>query len=281
MKELKKRILEREPQLLKQNYQNLINKISIGDFNMSFSALKNFSISPLSFIKYKCREKKDTDALKLGRLTHLLILEPHLFDEKYIIIQKAKGFEGNNWAKKENKDIKVAAEAKAVEQGKEVIQVPLLEEALEFKDAVLGNSSAGDVVRGCTVYEKSLIWEAHGYTWRGFIDGYGKRYSFDLKKVRDARTRKMRWVYQDEKFHWQGYLYNTATSKYKYKDFYIIAYDGDLNVNVIKIDQYDLMRAEAEINDILKHFNQCAISEQWMYSLEYWTEEGYVKSSEI
>ena len=44
---------------------------------LSFSSLKSFKKSPREFLAYKKRAIKETPAMRMGTLVHLLVLEPH------------------------------------------------------------------------------------------------------------------------------------------------------------------------------------------------------------
>jgi len=273
MENLKKRIQERNPSLLKKKHRDYINRISEGDFHLSHTSLVEFSESPLSFLKYKVGDKKDSSAMKEGRLVHSLILQPEKFDDNYILIEKK--LKESTWAKKENAEHKKELKKRAEEEGKELVTLEELENALEFKDTVLGNKFAGDLIRSCNSFEMDVRWEYYGYKWRGFIDAVDTSWSIDCKKVRDARPQKLKWQAINRKFAWQAFHYNVALDVDFYRDFYFVCYDNSLRVSVLKIDFEQLRIAHHEIDNQIKKFKECVLWDNWDQSLEYNSLDGY------
>lgn len=268
---------------LYEKFKPEIEQLNMGEFSMSYSAIREFSKSPLHYLKYKTGDKTRTDAMKFGSLVHLLVLEPHLFDSQYLILTKAPGYEGNNWAKSENKLRAQQAEAHAESMGLEIVKIDYLEKALDLKDAILTNSVAGELIRNCDVYEKRKLFQWNNLTWTGFVDGAASNYIIDLKGVPDADPSKIRWKMRDGKWHWQAFLYLIAMGK-PINDtnfFYNICYDNDGNVSVIRQDWVDLQNAHAELKDICVKFQDCIIGDNWNYSHEFTTENGYYQSSAL
>ena len=264
-------------------FERYVDELSLGNYTLSYSSIREFDKSPLHFLKYKTGVKEQTDAMKMGSLLHLLILQPHKFKETYIILKKADGFESNTWAKGENKLNKEIIELEAVKTAKIVSEIDRLIEALNLKDAILLNSMAGDLIRGCRSFEKSITFDWHNQSWKSYVDGIAQNYAIDLKKVPDANPNKLRWKLKDDKWHWQAFLYLKGL-KMPMDDahfFYNICYDGSGNVCVIRQSWVDLSLAHAELESAISQLTNCIISEDWLYSYEFKTDMGYYDSSEL
>lgn len=282
-----KKLLERINNLegdisLYNKFQPYIDKMTLGDFTLSASSIKAFAQSPLHFLKYKVDEFVTTPSMEAGKLLHMLILEPHKFLNHYMIKTKAEGFEGNAWNKKENKEKAEMLQAEADATGKTLIDLSVLEDALDLKDAILTNSYAGELIKGCNNYERKFKMKWKGFNWTGIIDGVANNYIIDLKKVPDAEPRKVRWEIRNRRFNWQGLLYMRAMKMFNdYSFYYNICYDGNGNVTVVRQDWFSLSMAEAQIIETLKKLEDCIIGENWLYSYEFNTEMGYYTSSEL
>lgn len=281
---LNDRILSLEPtREIDTEFQDYITKLTLGDFSLSYSSVRAFAKSPLHFLKYKTGTHAVTPAMVFSRLVHLLVLEPHKFFKKYEILTKAEGFEESTWAKKENKDRKAEVYAVAASQNKEVIELENLEKALIMKEAILSNSMAGALVRGCDKFELRTEREWNKLLWKGVIDGKAPNYLIDVKSVPDANPSKLRWKQRDDKWHWQAYLYMRMvrmpiTEGYY---FYNICYDPQGSVSVVRQTWMDMSLAKAELLEVCEKFTDCIISEEWNYSYEFYSEQGYFESSEL
>lgn len=282
--ELKERILNRDGSTnYMEKFNPYIQKLNLNEYTLSFSAIQSFSKSPLHFLRYKTGMRKVTDAMEFGTLLHLLILEPHLFEENYLILHKAKGFENNTWSKGENKAQKLKIETLAAENNKKVISIDNLELALDLKDNILTNSYAGDLIRSCHTYEQPIKFEWNNETWTGFVDGKAHNYIVDLKKVPDANPEKLKWQQVREKWAWQGFLYLKGCNMPLNDEyfFYNICYDGDGNVTVIRQSWMSLMSAKTQIELCCEKLNECIVSENWNYSYEFYTDMGYYNAFEL
>lgn len=281
--ELNDEILKRDysEDELPKEFAKYVEQLIIGDFTLSYSSIKAFSESPLSFLRYKTKDKKRTPSMEFGSLLHTLVLEPTKFESEYIILDKL--VKESTWAKKENKIHKSEIELKALEEKKQVVTMENLTKALDLKKAILKNSYAGYLINGCIEYEKPIKFDWYNFTWTGYIDGLGQNYIIDLKKVTDARPHKIKWRAIDAKWNWQAFLYLQGTEKNHgdHNHFYNICYDDNGNVSVIRQTWMDVNIALASLVKICDKFNDCIIQNTWDYSYEFWTENGYYKSDQL
>ncbi len=276
---LKERIERREVPFDPSEYQAFIDKMNTGDFSLSFTSIKEFASAPLDFLRYKIGKKPETDSMRLGDLEHTMILEPEKFYDKFLILEKPKGFEEFTWAKKENKIAKQNAEIEAATKELTVVTIDEVEKALEIKECILSNEVAGAMVNGCERYEQPVKFELFGFTWFGVIDAHDRRVILDLKKVADARPNKLRWPFQERKMNWQAFLYRYALKGHH--DFYNICYDSHGRVSVVKMADFDIQAAQAQIEKACIALRECIIGDNWNQSLEFRTQMGYFESSEL
>jgi len=260
------------------NIQELIKNIDSGELTLSYSALKEFAISPAHFIRYKTDEKEQTEAMKIGLLQHTLILQPHLVGQNFMFLQKP--IPDATWAKTENKQYKESMITTAEQENKILLDNEDLRNCAKLADAISENQFANDLLTNAIEFEKEIHFDFDNYKWHGFIDGVGKDFNFDLKAVPNATPEKLRWLQKERKFHWQAYLYNYATGN-ELGDFYNICYDNDFNITVIKQDQTSQSRAKIDIEKTLQKFKECTIMEAWNQGFEFYTENGFYLSSEL
>lgn len=252
---------------IKDPFTELMRRLDSKKEKLSVSSFKEFANSPKHFIRYKMREKKQTDAMLKGSVTHCLILEPDEFNERYIVVNKPdrRTKEGKaQWA-----DILAEVEA----TGKEIVPQDMFDTANRVKDFCYKNKSIRWVLDNTTTTEQHVKWELGGYKWRGFVDGNGASFYMDLKGMRDASPKKAKYTIRDMRYLWQGYLYGRAP-ECKGKDFYIICLEDMPNGCVIEIDHKTLQAQADEIEWYLYQFKKCVFEGAWDRGYDYFTKDG-------
>lgn len=258
--------------------QELITKIDLGEITLSYSALKEFAISPAHFVRYKTGKKEQTEAMKIGQLQHTLILQPELVGQKFIFLNKP--VPEATWAKAENKEYKETMQNIAAAENKILLDIEDYRNAIALRDILMSNKFFAALIESTNEFEKEIIFDYDNYMWHGFIDGSGLDFNFDLKAVPNATPEKLKWLQRDRKFHWQAYLYNYATGN-EFGDFYNICYDNDFNITILKQDSISQSRAKIEIDNTLSKFKECTIIDAWDEGFEFYTDKGYYLSSEL
>lgn len=258
--------------------QELIQKIDSGEITLSYSALKEFAISPAHFVRYKLDQKEQTEAMQVGQLQHTLILQPELVDQKFMFLLKPDM--SATWAKAENKAYKENMQLISMQENKILLDAAHFENAIALRNILRTNKFFTALFENTIEFEKEIIFDYDNYKWHGFIDGHGKGFNYDLKSVPNATPEKLKWLQRDRKFHWQAYLYNLATGN-EFGDFYNICYDNDFNITIIKQDSMSQSRAKIEIDNTLSKFKECTIMDAWNEGFEFYTEQGFYLSSEL
>ena len=190
-------------------FKKEIEQIYKKEKHLSFSALKAFLQSPRHFFRYKT-EKETTPAMEEGKMFHMAILEPDVFRQKYWVLDdKAKCEEIGGKVPRNTKVYKEWQQKQIdLNPGKELISKEDYDLYLKMGD-YLGECSATKwIMEGLIHREKDFKFEHNGFIIKGKIDGEGKDYCMDLKKVADASFKKVKWVIYDMFYPMQGAIYS-------------------------------------------------------------------------
>jgi len=274
--DLYKEIENQQPEIITPAHREAIDKLDSGDFHLSFSKLRRFMVSPWALVCYMAKEFKDTAAMKLGALEHVIILEPKEFEKRYVVYSKED--ESKTWGQLPNKAIKAEAEAEAIDGNKICVPLEMVLEAINRKNLIYNNLVSGELLRGCNYFEKKLEWDYLGYNWLGYIDGGCPAYFLDIKKVPDAIPRKLKWTAKDRDFAGQGFLYNKGLGVAPYRESYFICVDGSETVTTIEFKGFQYQEAEANIIEAVNKLNECRSEGAWTMNKEFWCpdeDKGY------
>lgn len=258
--------------------EELFEQLSKGEISLSYSALREFAESPAHFVRYKTKEKKTTDAMRFGSLVHCAVLEPDELDSRYLVFDRsAMPFPESTLNKKENKAYKLALEAQAASESKELVDSSDWNKAMKLRDLVHENIPASKALNKCFEYEQGFTYDLDGYKFRGYVDGVGFNHIVDLKKVTDASPDKIRYKAIREKWHWQAYLYAKSinpSNPFIVDVYYVCVCDSDMGISVNKIEWSLLNQAQAEIENVVDSFKKCIDTGDWESNYDYWSDNG-------
>jgi hypothetical protein len=270
--------------------QELINKLSKGDYKLSFSALSAFAVSPRNFITYKLQERAPTKAMILGEALHVAILQPHLFKSLYIagpsvnaatregkkawldLLEQCTGIEGEKMTfGKIQQTIKDKS-------GITILDNTAIEELKRKQDAVLNNficKSFLDRLQMAEVDIPEVV--INDITFRGRVDGLGDDFIIDLKNVPSAVIKRAENEIRARRLHWQGFIYSYAYDMLKAP--YILAVDDDGETSVHKFSNYQLDEAERQIMKLTDAFKRRCFEGSfdprvWDSSQDFWSQDG-------
>ena len=209
---------------------------------LSYSALKQFDISPNHLLAYWNRDIEPSAAQIKGTLIHTLTLEADKFDEQYAI------FEGKV------KRGKAYDEFVESNEGKKIISVNDYNEASLVKAAVWENESVKELFNNTNSTEELIRWRNSGGMYKGFVDGIGDDFIFDLKTCASSEPVKFTNDCFKYGYAMQGAMYLNATGK---KDYYIIAVENKLpfNVTLFKMSDELLAYGLSEFERIVANYN--------------------------
>lgn len=132
---------------------------------VNWSTLKAIGVSPKHYLHLLSTPRKDTDALRLGRLTHCAVFEPDLLSSRYVVMPRfnrtmkdetalAKGYDGGKEA---------AAHWLANAGSREVVEADQYEAARAMATAIFADPvAAAYVVSG---------WSEHRIDWTDALTG--------------------------------------------------------------------------------------------------------------
>ena len=255
----------------------LKQQLHSGDITLSFSAIKSFSKSPSHFIRYKLKQVKETAAMKKGSLIHCAILEPNEFENRYKVLSKDMlPYPDKDFRNAENKAFKEQFESKCLDEGIEIITPSEYEEAIKHIDLVKTNEIISPKINGLIHKEKDVYFEFGGFNWKGYIDGIGTNYELDLKTVSDATPDKLKWKLNEEKYHWQHFLYSQSNYVGSWFDFYNVFVDSEYGISLVKLSKENIYQAENELLKLLEMFKMCIENDLWHMNYEFWSNgKGY------
>ncbi|MCC6256213.1 MAG: PD-(D/E)XK nuclease-like domain-containing protein [Ignavibacteriaceae bacterium] len=250
--------------------EELIRKLQKNEIVLSFSSLKEFAKSPRHFVKYKTEEKKQTQAMKIGKAFHCMILEPLKFDELYIVnFQHEMPFPNKDLRNAENKKAKEVLLKEAKEAGKELLTETEYEELKTYQRIINDNQISKSLLNKITKTEVKIEYVFNGLNFIGYIDAIGNGMILDLKKCADATPKvAIRTSFQNL-WNLQGCLYTFAIDEFM--TFYNIAVD----LESVTVLNYSSEAKEAGFNQLQKltdNFKKCIDGNLWDSGYEFWAD---------
>lgn len=211
---------------------------------LSYSALKQFDISPNHLLAYWNRDLTSSAAQIKGTLIHTLTLEADTFDDKYAI------FEGKV------KRGKAYDEFLESNEGKVIVSVSDYNEASLIASAVQTNEAVHELFMETTAVEQLVEWEHNGLKFKGFIDGIGSDFNFDLKSCASAEPKKFTNDCFKYGYPMQGAMYNIALGGTGLEDYYIVAVENKspYNVTLFKMTKELLQYGLDEYERLIEKF---------------------------
>lgn len=223
---------------------------------VNWSTLQEMTRSPLHYQAILKAERRDTDKMALGRLTHCAVLEPDALPLRYAVWTGGRRV-GSEW------DAFVDAHA-----GREVVCEADYATALAIRDAVHANPDAHELLTGGSA-EVTLTWtdpETHLHC-KGRLDYLKPETLTDLKTTRDAETRIFGVRAARLLYHGQlgFYAMGARASGYEAVAVRIIAVESapPHDVAVFELDDDALYAGEELARDLLRRVADCQQTGQW------------------
>lgn len=259
-----------------QDFNDIVNRIMTGDKALSYSSLRQFLESPKHFKNY-IMNPEQTEAMIQGQRFHEACLEPDKFKAKYWVlddIEKVKEIGGGNpRVTKKYKEWK--QEQIDLNEGREMLKIDEYNMYLSMSNYLRVNKATSKFMNNLTDTEASIEFEHDGFKVKGKVDGHGKneeKFIIDLKKVADARYKKVKWNIEDDNLHLQAGLY---CHHLRIMNYYLICIDSKCNTTVIKIDQSVIEKGFQRFEYAIERFQECAEQDLWNSSYEFYN-NGYI-----
>lgn len=266
----------------------LIEKIKKKQLRLSFSSIKSFT-SPKEFLEYKLKKFKASPDMIFGSLCHVLILQPHLFDEKFVVVSKGPSTDNqitfatdylsgmpieeaysNNY--KTGNHTKIYEELKdyfaAVQSGKEIITNDVYDKAKKLTDYLIDTPLFLKYLDVLSDVEVEVKWTVNGWSFLGYIDGQITGLKFDLKYTKNANPDAFERDIIKMKYYMQAGMYDDATPEAIDK-YVIIAFDAKGNFCDIVIDRSFIEYGKREYKYLLAMLEKCAAEDRWDESYNF------------
>lgn len=258
-----------------EDYSSLVHeKIEAGK-GVSYSSLKRFRDSPLSYIEYLMTPFQRTPAMLLGSVVDDLVTNKEKFWENWFIIPEKPNLRTNAGKAEMELYREIAGNA-------EVIEEELFNEAVIISEALYKNEKVRYYLEKV---EKTQEWisfthKETGLKVRGIIDFESykdqdeyKHFIADLKTARSAKDED--FIRDGAKLWYNGQvgIYTLAKKavSFEFPDFYHIVVEtkSPYNTNVLKSDRKYIDVCQMEVHNTLMAFKYCLDNNLWHQSYEF------------
>jgi hypothetical protein len=204
---------------------------------LSSTACKLLLTSPKTYHYVTKYGSQDSDAFAVGRLTHLMALEPHRVEE-YEVIEV------------QSKNAKAWQEAKGK---RNICTRKEYDEAQRVADALLRNEHVLDLIQGCE-FEQLAIGMIGGIPFRAKADIIADGFLADLKTTTDLRA----FPYSAKKYGYdvQAFIY-TRLFGVPIDRFYFIAIDkASLDIGIYSVSPEFIQEGERKTMEAIETYKQ-------------------------
>jgi hypothetical protein len=205
---------------------------------LSSSACKMLMDSPKSYYYTQKYGQKDSNAFNVGRIVHMMALEPHKVEETYEVIP-----------------IKSRATKTFQEAISHLTKITITEfsEAERLANALLRNGQVSTLMRGCE-FEVPMIGMHEGLPFRSKADMYNPLSNaiLDLKTTTNLKAFKI--SAHKYSYDLQCYLYCTLFNS-PWQEFKFIAIDKQsLDIGVYEVSESFYLRGKAKLQRAIEMY---------------------------
>jgi len=237
---------------------NISNDSYHASEGLSRSALMRFKKSPQHYwYEYESglyQRPEPTPAFVLGDVVHTLVLEPEMYDQRYVTSPK---FDRRTNAGKEAHQAFVATSA-----GRTVLSEDIAAQSIAMASSVRVNELAQELLVGGLV-EQSIYWthEATGIQLKARPDSWSGHLIVDLKTSVDASAR----AFQSSAWNYGYYLQSAFISEaLKSIDiemekfvFLVVEKEPPYATAIYMLDEDALDFGIVQLNELMRRFKQC------------------------
>jgi len=233
----------------------------------NWSKIKHVLTSPAHYKAELAKERKTTDAMRIGTAAHTLILEPHLWDEQIRMAPTAlmtgsgtlsSGKEARAWLATVPVDCTVLTDDEA-------------ERVRGMAQAVADHEAAQEVLRLCKTRELSFTWQSMGKHRKGSADALGSGILCDLKTDGEwgETTTPFSFVNKADRLHYFGqfgyYQEGLAENGHQIDEMIwtVVGSKAPFNVLVISLDKDGMAHARDEAYEAMRRMVECETSGKW------------------
>lgn len=279
-------------------YIQLLKRIQSKEEVLSFTSLKEFSISPKNFIKYKLKEKTPpTDAMLEGSVCDALLCDYIKplgleFERNFSLVSDSPSTEnqqkfcdaiisgstpeeakkiGNPRGDAQELFEQYKSYIEASKSGKQSISQSLYDKCEEIVSGLKKSELINYFLDNVLDVQIKTEWTDNGYKFVGYKDAEGHNLLIDFKKMPDANPDKVEYEIKSRKIYLQQGMY--AKEFEGIPECYLIVYDSTGNFSVIKLDYSYISYGIREYEYLISKFDQCVKQNRWDESFNFFDVE--------
>lgn len=239
----------------------------IGKNALSKGGLVALAKSPAHLKTYRDNPPDPTPAMIFGSQFHYAVLEPDLFDKRYVVAPSV------DRRTKKGKAEWAEFQLSLAENNQEVITQDSFDLIRSMRDSVFESEVAKGLLSD-GLAEQSIFWNhpTWGFPCKARPDFINEQYHLliDLKTANDASPEAFAKAAANLKYHWQGYWYLTGIKDVfdnggEYKDFIFIVVEKTppYSVQNYILQQEHMALAREQIKPLLSRYAECFASDVW------------------
>jgi len=237
----------------------------IGKNALSKGGLVALEKSPAHLKAYRDNPPDPTLAMIFGSQFHYAVLEPELFDKRYVVAPSV------DRRTKKGKAEWAEFQLSLAENNQEVITQENLDLIRQMRDTVFKSEVASGLL-SAGVAEQSIFWNhpTWGFPCKCRPDFINEKYDVvvDLKSANEANPKAFARAAVNLKYHWQGYWYLAGIKQIlhdRYKDFIFIVVEKapPYAVQIYILQREHISLAREQIKPLLSRYAECFASDNW------------------
>jgi exodeoxyribonuclease VIII len=227
---------------------------------LSYSSIKEFAKSPVHYINYLNKPRKQTAELTFGSALHCLLLEPNEFSNRYSISRK---FDLRKTADKAEYETLLAD---AESTGKTILQQDLYDEVSQLAHHVNSNQSFVELMFHAEVEQKDNV-ELFGLPFVRIKDIQSGGYTIDIKTVQDASLQALNKDFFNYQYYIQAAVYGGDFA------FYVVEKNPPFYNGLMEVSKEWLEYGQAKLEKLCLAFNHCLENpDSFSKSYDFWYE---------
>lgn len=283
VKKSKKEIDERIskiPEARHEDYSAIVREKIENGGGLSYSSLKRFIESPISYIHYlTAPQKEKTPSLILGSVVDILLTDVANFHEKIFMIPEAVN-------RRTNEGRQIWEMYQTLAEGKMVIDPEIYQKAVEISEAAWKNDDVRFYLERVARFQVPLrfIHRKTKLPIRGFIDFESeeepKDHEYFIGDLKTGVSAHENDYPRDYVKWWYNGQVGTYTMGYKYKWKFpafihvVVETSEPYNSNVFRIDSEEITEAQAEVQNAIVSFKYCFDNNLWHKSYDFVRDEA-------
>lgn len=227
---------------------------------LSNSGLREFRRSPAHYLASTKKERKQTEAMVLGTLAHLMVFEPKEVFKQFAVLPEL------DLRTTKGKDLKAKVEAD--NPGKTLIKKTDFDAATEAARQVVTHPKLVPLLPHVDT-EVSFVWDENGVHCKGRADAIHMERGIilDLKTTQSAAFDEFSRTIATSGYHYQGAWYRHGLRKLgvgvDYFTLIAVEKEPPYGVQVFELDEALMDKAMHKISGYLEQYKKCLETGKW------------------